>query len=88
MLCYLVQTLMSKPQNATSSAVAPTLPVRPELARRLTTNHAAAIVVGTVIILAIVVAGFSYLSQAGRHVSGNEAANSAVRRAHSLRQSI
>lgn len=41
--------LTSKPQIATPAAVASTLAVRPELAQRLTTKHAAAIVVGTVI---------------------------------------
>jgi amino acid transporter len=41
--------LASKPQIATSGAVAPMQAGRLELARRLTTNHAAAIVVGTVI---------------------------------------
>jgi APA family basic amino acid/polyamine antiporter len=41
--------LADKPQIAAFSAVAPTQAGRSELARRLTTNHAAAIVVGTVI---------------------------------------
>src|SRR5437763_2356727 len=48
-LCYFSLHLVFKPQIATVGAGVPTLTGHVELARRLTTRHAAAIVVGTVI---------------------------------------